>query len=169
MSTAYLGEIRLFAGDFAPVDWLFCHGQKVSISSYDLLFELLGTTYGGDGVTTFGLPDLRGRVPVHQGQGVGEPTNHQLGTSGGSESVVLTPQQLVHSHDVPVATTTATSRTAVGNVPATLPTGKGYSSNTPTEAMGTTSAAGQEKPSPHENRQPYVALSYIIATSGVYP
>src|ERR1051326_1475358 len=107
MSTPYIGEIRLFAGNFAPVGWLFCDGSTLPISQYDVLFNLIGTTYGGDGQNTFDLPDLRGRVPLHQGSN--QASTYVLGEEGGVESVTLTTQQIPqHTHALQATTASGT-------------------------------------------------------------
>ena len=116
MSEPYVGEIRMFAGNFAPRGWAFCDGQLLAVSQNDALFSLLGTIYGGDGRTTFGLPDVRGRVPVHQGTGPGL-SQRRLGSKGGSEDVTLTSNQLAsHSHDFNANTALADSEMPTGRV-----------------------------------------------------
>ena len=113
MGQPYIGEIRLFGGNFAPAGWAFCDGQLLPISENDTLFTLIGTTYGGDGQETFALPDLRGRVPLHQGSESG--TSYVMGQNGGVETVTLSTQQVpVHTHGLPVSSATASSRAAVG-------------------------------------------------------
>ena len=162
MGQPYLGEIRLFAGNFAPAGWMFCQGQLLPISENDTLFTLIGTTYGGDGESTFALPDLQSRVPIHQGNGF------ILAETGGAEQVTLTTQQIpAHSHTLAASTATASSRSAVGGVPAALPAEVAWSSAAADEAMGFTSAAGGSQP--HDNMQPYLGLSFIICLSGVFP
>lgn len=173
MSVPFIGEVRLFAGNFAPVGWELCRGQIMPISENEALFYLIGTTYGGNGGTTFALPDLRGRVPVHQGTGPGV-TPKVLGELAGDESVTLTAQHLpAHTHEqVVVSEYTATSRTAVGNVRAVL-TGDNKAYASPSEDVkpdvlrATSSSAGGGQP--HENLQPYLSLNYIIAVNGVFP
>src|SRR5437870_12805594 len=99
MAQPYVGEIRMFGGNFAPAGWMFCEGELLPISEYETLFNLIGTTYGGDGQSTFALPDLRGRLPLHVGQGPGITQSYQLAQTGGVESVTLTTQQIpIHSH-----------------------------------------------------------------------
>lgn len=177
MSEPYIGELRLFAGNFAPRGWAFCDGQLLTIAENAALFALIGPTYGGDGRDNFGLPDLRGRVPIHRGTGPGL-SPRTIGERAGEERVTLTAQQLpVHTH-VPgrVSEQTATSRSAVGNVRAVLPEGKkAYA--VPQEGpggtvradvvMASTSQAGGNQP--HDNVQPYLGINYIIALTGVYP
>ncbi len=161
MATPYIGEIRMVGFTFAPVGWLFCQGQLVSITQNEALFNLLGTTYGGDGQTTFGLPDLRGRTALHVGP------NYPLGALGGVESVTLTTPQLpVHQH--PIA-----AQNAGGGQPAPANSFFGTSteafyaaaSTTTSGAMLTVTGGGQA----HENQMPYLTINYIIATEGIYP
>lgn len=170
MSNPYFGEIRLFAGNFAPLGWAFCHGQLLSIAENDALFSLIGTTYGGDGQQTFGLPDLRGRVPLHQGTGTGL-SSRAIGEQSGAETVTLTASHLpAHSHSL-VATSAPASATAgpAGGVLATASV-KLYGSGAPSTpmaaaAIAATSGGGQ----PHQNMAPFLALNYIISLFGLYP
>ena len=170
MSNPYFGEIRLFAGNFAPLGWAFCHGQLLSIAENDALFSLIGTTYGGDGQQTFGLPDLRGRVPLHQGTGTGL-SSRAIGEQSGAETVALTASHLpAHSHSL-VATSAPASATAgpAGGVLATASV-KLYGSGAPSTpmaaaAIAATSGGGQ----PHQNMAPFLALNYIISLFGLYP
>ena len=162
MGQPYIGEVRLFAGNFAPAGWEFCHGQLLPISENDTLFVLIGTTYGGDGQDTFALPDLRSRVPIHQGNGFVE------GETGGAEEITLPTQQSpAHSHPLPVSSQAASSRSAVGGVPAASVSEPAWSSAGPGESMGSTSAAGGSQP--HTNLQPYLGISFIISLYGVFP
>jgi microcystin-dependent protein len=174
MSNPYLGEIRPFAGSFAPRNWLQCNGSLLSIAEYDALYSLIGTAFGGDGITTFGLPDLRGRLPVGVGQGPGL-TNRVLGQMSGSESVTLTSLQMpAHNHAVVVSGDAAESPQPANQVPAApanggvfyLPPGIGTQVDAPMAGDCLTIAGGGQ---PHENRMPATAITYIIATSGVYP
>lgn len=154
MADPFVGEIRMFAGSFAPNGWAFCGGQLMAISQNTALFSLLGTYYGGDGKSTFALPDLRDRVPIHQGQGPGL-TQRNLGEQGGSPTVTLSGAELpTHAH--PVSTAAATTNQAAGGVPAA---GGHY------VGVGTPGNA----PLPHDNRSPYLGLSFIIALQGVFP
>ncbi|WP_110240275.1 phage tail protein [Nocardioides gilvus] len=168
MSEPFVGEIRLFAGNFVPVWWMPCDGRTLYISEYEILFTLIGTTYGGDGIATFKSPDLRGRVPIHQGRS-SEGIAQAIGQTGGQESVTLNRQQIpAHTHSVPASPVGATSRTAVGNARALLPDGeKAYSAGPASSEMAQTSVAGATEP--HENRQPFLAITYIIAVEGVFP
>ena len=166
MSQPYVGEIRMFAGTFAPAGWLFCEGQHLPISENDTLFNLIGTTYGGDGQETFALPDMRGRVPLHAGSESG--TIYSLGQSGGVESVTLTrPQVPSHTHGLPVSSGTASSPAAVGGVPAGAPAEALWAPDGASEAMSTTSLTGGSQP--HDNMQPYLGIHFIISLFGVYP
>jgi microcystin-dependent protein len=160
----FIAEIRMFAGTFAPDGWAFCDGQLLPISQYDALFALIGTTYGGDGQSTFALPDLRGRAPVHQG------TTWVLGQSTGSEQVTLTTGQLPsHAHAEAASTSPGDSDSPVGRVPARNAAGSPvYGSNVDaTLAAGALQAAGGS--GPHANMQPYLAINFIISLFGVFP
>ncbi len=154
----YLAEIRLFAGNFAPRGWAFCHGQLMSIAENSALFSLLGTTYGGNGQTTFALPDLRGRVPISDGQGRGL-SFHSLGEQAGSENVTLLTDQ-IPNHAHPIAKTTTTGTDASSNTFVVGAPG------------GTAQAANSGNfggTAPHSNMQPYTGLNYIICVEGCYP
>jgi microcystin-dependent protein len=162
VSNPYLGEIRLFGGNYAPLGWAVCAGQLLPVAQYDALFTLLGTTYGGDGQTTFGLPDLRGRVPIHQGP------LHTLGEQGGQETVTLLAGQMpAHSHAAQGSIAVALSGAPTGRVLAATSAAPVYSTTGSTTPLGLTSAAGGNQP--HENMQPFLALQFIIALEGVYP
>lgn len=167
MAEPFVGEIRMFAGSFAPAGWAFCAGQLMPISENDVLFNLIGTTYGGDGQETFGMPDLQGRVPVHVGQGPGITQNYQLGERGGVETVTLTVNQIpAHSHP-PIASLTGTADTPAGGFWAGS-SAKQFAAVPPTGVLGTpVSAAGGNQP--HENMPPFVAINYIISLFGIYP
>jgi microcystin-dependent protein len=161
----YVGEIRMFGGNFAPAGWMFCEGQLLPISEYETLFNLIGTTYGGDGQSTFALPDLRGRVPMHMGNGF------TLAEQGGVETVTLTVSQIpAHSHPVLAAATTGTGSNPAGNV---LDQMSGailfYKDQTPTAALaaGVISSVGGSQP--HDNFQPYLCIDFIISLFGIFP
>jgi microcystin-dependent protein len=171
MATPFIGEITLFAGNFAPRGWAFCNGQLLPISQNTALFSILGTTYGGNGQTTFALPDLRGRVPIHAGQGPGL-SNYTLGQVGGAENVTLQTSQLpAHSHAVNAVAGGGNQASPVGNLPAIESTGtsKDYSNAAATGAMnaGMIGNAGQGQPVPVI--QPYECVNYIIALQGIFP
>jgi microcystin-dependent protein len=164
MAQPYVGEIRMFAGNFAPAGWMFCEGQLLPISENETLFQLIGTTYGGDGESTFALPDLRGRIPLHQGNGV------ILAESGGAEEITLTVQQIpAHSHPVLGTTTVANDATPAANVPAQTGTFDGYQSSPPTAQMAAQSIAPVGGSQPHTNFQPYLCINYIISLFGIFP
>ena len=167
MSDPFLGEIRPVAFNFAPHAWTFCNGQILPINQNQALFSLLGTTYGGNGTTSFQLPDLRSRVPLGAGQGPGS-SNFSLGERSGSEAVTLSVTNIPsHNHRVNVSGT-ASSSTPVGNVPATHGGHDLYSPTLPDAlAADAISLAGGSQP--HLNRQPYIGTSYIIALSGIFP
>ena len=168
MGTPYVGEIRIFAGNFAPAGWVFCDGSILSIVDNDTLFNLIGTTYGGDGQITFALPDLRSRVPIHQGQGPGL-SNYVLAQTGGVESVTITLNQVpVHTH-TPMASNTGGSDNPANNFWASSSNGKPYNAGPPTIQLnaGTIAAAGGSQP--HDNMIPFLCVSYIISLFGIYP
>jgi len=162
MGQPYIGEIRMFAGNFAPAGWMFCEGQLLSISENDVLFQLIGTTYGGDGQSTFQLPDLRGRLPVHQGNGF------PLAQTGGVETVTLTTTQIpAHSHPVLATTNSNTASLPNGGFLAAGP--DIYDVNIPgtsTMAPAISSVGGSQ---PHDNFQPYLCVDFIISLYGIFP
>lgn len=173
MATPFLGEIRLLGCNFAPVGWQVCDGRLLAIAENDALYVLIGTTYGGDGVTTFGLPDLRGRLPLSQGQGPGL-TNRVIGERAGVESVTLTMQQIpAHTHVVLASSSAATTGTpGSGVVPGAVANQTMYVTDTsgaaPFTATGQSvgSAGGSQ---PHENCMPSLVLNYCIALQGIFP
>lgn len=161
----FIGEIRPFPYNFAPQGWLYCDGSLVQISDYDVLYTLLGTTYGGDGVSTFGLPDLRGRVPMGAGTGAG--STGTIGQQGGAESVRLTSQQVpLHSHLL-VASGSGTSNSPANNHPG-LAAVLTYGSATGSLAADAISPSGAPN-GPHANIQPYLAIAFCISYLGVFP
>lgn len=175
MAQPYVGEIRLFAGTFAPVDWAFCDGRQLSISEYEVLFQLIGTTYGGDGQETFCVPDLRGRVPLHMGQGPSLATSYQIGEAGGVETVTLSVNQIPSHRHPPVATANRANpaysgKTGVlastGGVPAySLAGGSLTSLRSGTE----TNSSGTGGSQPHNNMAPSLCVNYIISLFGLFP
>jgi microcystin-dependent protein len=170
MSAPFLGEIRLFAGNFAPRGFAFCAGQLLPISGNEALFSLLGTTYGGDGVQTFALPDLRGRAPLHQGQGPGL-SNYIIGQPFGTENVTLTTQQLpAHTHQAMATNNSGTQSAPGGGVWATDSSGATAEYDAPTGVAMAGQAIGATGGNvPHPNLQPFLTISYIIALAGIFP
>ncbi|WP_420111076.1 phage tail protein [Pseudactinotalea sp.] len=163
----FLGTIQLFGFNFAPRGWALCQGQLLAVSQNSALFSLLGTTYGGDGQTTFALPDLRGRVPMGQGQGAGL-SGRVVGDVGGTEAVTLTPGQLpAHTHGVSAASA-ATSKSPSVARPAVAAGGAAYgTAATVSMAAGMVQPAGQSQP--HDNMQPYLVGNWCIAVEGIFP
>ena len=162
-----IGEIRMFAGNFAPRGWAFCEGQLLPISNHTALFSLIGTTYGGDGRTTFALPDLRGRVPMHQGHGVGL-SDRRLGEAGGVEEIQLGVTNLpAHSHSVKSSQAAADSDDPTNKIMAqgSQSYGSPGQDSTMHENMISSSGGGL----PHTNIQPYLAINFIIALEGIFP
>jgi microcystin-dependent protein len=167
MSTPFVGEIRLFAGNFAPQGWLMCDGQLLAIPENEALFSLIGTLYGGDGVNTFALPDLRGRVPVHQGFG---QSSYVIGQQGGAETVTLAPGQMpAHSHAMRASATAATATHGPSEALGASAAMRLYGSGAPNMAMDPHAVAPSGGGQPHDNMAPFVALSYIVSLFGVYP
>jgi microcystin-dependent protein len=167
MDAPYVSEIRLFAFGFAPKGWAFCNGQLLSIQQNQALFSLLGTTYGGDGMRTFGLPNLQGRVPVHYGQGIA------LGASGGEEShTLLATEMPTHTHPATADGTAASgsSKFVANSLLGTLPAGVTYygppANPTPMSPTMVTNAGGNQA---HPNMQPYTVMNACIALVGIYP
>lgn len=169
MSEPFCGEIQMFAGNFAPRGWAFCDGQLLSVNSNQALFSLLGTVYGGDGRTTFGLPDLRGRLPLHAGSGPGL-TPRKLGAKAGIEKVTLTNDKLPsHTHDYNGNTAAADVSAPAGKVVATTAVFRFYKPVDPTvnmagSAIGNTGGSGS-----HTNLMPALCINFIIALVGIYP
>lgn len=164
MGTPFIGEIRMFAGNFAPVGWAFCDGTVMPILENETLFNLIGTTYGGDGQTTFGLPDLRGRVPLHQGSGF------TMGQMAGVESVTLSTQQIpTHSHvfaaSLDGGNQVNPANNVIANVTAVFPYREAFTTlNMSPNAISTVGGS-----QPHENVQPFLCMSFIIALFGIFP
>jgi len=164
MAQPYVGEIRMFAGNFAPAGWMFCEGQLLPISENETLFQLIGTTYGGDGQSTFALPDLRGRLPVHQGNGF------ILAETGGAEQVTLTAQQTpVHSHPLTASTGPGNLNSPAGNVPGESAAVKIYVAEQPTADLSPAALAAAGGSQPHNNFQPYLCVNFIISLFGIFP
>ncbi len=168
MSQPYVGEIRLFAGNFAPAGWGFCDGSLQSISENETLFQLIGTTYGGDGQSTFALPDLRGRLPVHMGSS--GSASYVIGESGGVESVTLTQQQIpLHNHGAGCTSAAGNSATAAGSIPAVNTTALAYGTIPPQVAMNAGIVTNTGGNQPHDNMQPFLCVSFIISFFGIFP
>jgi microcystin-dependent protein len=162
MSDPYIGEIRMFGGNFAPVGWLLCQGQILPISQFDALYNLIGTIYGGDGQQSFALPNLQSRVPMHVGQ------NYPLAQMGGVETVTLTTTQLpVHTH-APVGNSTATTPSPNGAFWAAY-ANQMYSDQAPAAPMAPNALSVSGGSQPHNNMSPYQVINFIIATEGIYP
>ena len=161
----YVGEIRMFAGNFPPIGWAFLDGQEIPISENDVLYIVIGTTYGGDGETKFRLPDLMGRVPMHQGNGF------TLGQSGGVEAVTLTTNQIPsHTHTLLATTSNANDANTTSNILAQPTTFDGWqSSANPNANMSPQAIAPVGGSQPHENMQPYLCVNYIISLFGQFP
>jgi len=167
----YVGEIRIFAGNFPPAGWEFCQGQMLPISENDVLFQLIGTTYGGDGESYFNLPDLRSRVPLHSGGGPGGLTPRALGEQGGVETVTLTPQQMPsHTHALMASRNpAASSADAASGVPAAVAATSVYGpvgTPGPMTANAIGAAGGNQ---PHTNMAPYLGVNFIICMYGIFP
>lgn len=164
MAQPYVGEIRMFAGNFAPAGWQFCEGQLLPISEYDTLFNLIGTTYGGDGQATFALPDLRGRIPVHMGNGF------IMAETGGAEQVTLTVNQIPsHTHAMLASTDQTTTPNPNGNVLGAAPTATPFIPAAPTVSMASQSITPVGGSQPHDNFQPYLCVDFIISLFGIFP
>lgn len=169
MSSPYLGEIRMFAGTFAPLGWALCAGQLLPISQNDALFALIGTTYGGDGQSTFALPDLQGRIPIHMGRGTGL-TPRVIGENGGSETVTLTSAQLAsHSHAFPASINAAAAGDPLNNVVANTGAAFVYSTSSPNVAMSPSAINPAGGSQPHDNAMPFLCVNFIIALEGIFP
>ena len=164
MAQPYVGEIRMFAGNFAPAGWMFCEGQLLPISENETLFNLIGTTYGGDGQSTFALPDLRGRIPIHMGNGF------ILAETGGAEEITLTVSQTpAHTHPMLASNDPASNFNVQGNVIATPVSATPFSinnANLPLAPQSITSDGGSQ---PHTNFQPYLCVDFIISLFGIFP
>ena len=171
MAQPYVGEIRMFAGTFNPVGWEFCSGQLLPISENEVLFQLIGTTYGGDGESTFALPNLQSRIPLHFGTGA-SGTAYQIAETGGAESVTLTVNQIpAHTHPL-MASTAAGGQTNPANLvlgalsPVSIYVPNATPPNLAMNASSVTPVGGSQ---PHENMQPFLCINYIISLFGLYP
>ena len=169
MSEPFVGEIRMFAGNFAPRGWAFCDGQLLAVSQNDALFSLLGTIYGGDGRTTFGLPDLRGRIPIHAGHGPGL-SERRLGAKGGEEKVTLTVNQLPsHTHTAEGSSGNGIDPNPQGNFQAASTVVDAYYDGPPDSNMAATSISKVGGSRSHTNLMPFLCVHFIIALVGIYP
>ena len=169
MAQPYIGEIRMFAGSFAPAGWAFCDGQLMPISENDALFVVLGTTYGGDGQETFALPNLQSRIPIHAGTGPGGITRI-IGETGGTESVTLTTQTIpVHNHPLLASTATGTQNSPAGEVLASGSSVLIYRPQAPSQPMAAQTISPTGGSQPHDNMVPYLCLSFIISLFGLFP
>ncbi|PKO12183.1 MAG: phage tail protein [Chloroflexi bacterium HGW-Chloroflexi-10] len=163
MAQPYVGEIRMFAGNFAPAGWMFCEGQLLPISEHETLFQLIGTTYGGDGQSTFGLPDLRGRLPIHQGNGF------VLAETGGAEEITLTVNQIpAHSH-ARLATNDVPSNSGPANNLTGQATAKFYRAGVANVSLNPATVGSTGGSQPHSNFQPYLCVDFIISLFGIFP
>ena len=163
MAQPYVGEIRIFAGNFAPAGWMFCEGQLLPISENETLFQLIGTTYGGDGQSTFALPDLRGRIPIHQGNGF------ILAETGGAEEITLTTNQIpAHSHPALVTNDLSTSTTPLNHVMCQS-ANKNFRAGNPSVFLHPSAVSSTGGSQPHTNFQPYLCVDFIISLFGIFP
>ena len=164
MAQPYVGEIRMFAGNFAPAGWQFCEGQLLPISENETLFQLIGTTYGGDGQSTFALPDLRGRIPVHQGNGF------ILAETGGVEEISLTISQIpAHRHQIHATANAAQQSSPGGQLPARVSGSDLYSGDSTPSNMAPQMVSSVGGSQPHTNFQPYLCVDFIISLFGIFP
>lgn len=168
MGSPFVGEIRMFGGNFAPAGWMFCSGQLLPISEFETLFNLIGTTYGGDGQSTFQLPDLQGRVPIHQGNnGI---SSYIIGERAGVESVTLTTQQIpIHSHAPGCSNGGGNQDAPAGGVWAVNATVSPYSNGSPATAMAPQAVQQAGGSQPHDNLMPLLVVSFIISMFGIFP
>ncbi|HWO02279.1 MAG TPA: tail fiber protein [Blastocatellia bacterium] len=164
MAQPYVGEIRMFAGNFAPAGWMFCEGQLLPISENETLFNLIGTTYGGDGQSTFALPDLRGRIPLHFGNGF------TLAETGGAEEITLTVQQIpAHSHPMLASSTGGANSDPTNQVTAQHPTMSLYTVAPGAATLSPLVFGATGGSQPHNNFQPYLCVDFIISLFGIFP
>lgn len=163
MAQPYVGEVRMFAGNFAPAGWMFCEGQLLPISENETLFQLIGTTYGGDGESTFALPDLRGRLPLHQGNGF------ILAETGGAEEITLTVNQIAaHSHPFLGSNGTASGTSPVASLPA-VALQDAYVEDLTPQTLSPLAVVAVGGSQPHTNFQPYLCVDFIISLFGIFP
>src|ERR1051325_5711716 len=168
MSNPFIGEIRMFGAAFAPVGWALCQGQPMAVSQNQLLFDLIGTTYGGNGTEIFNVPDLQGRAPVHQGQGISQ--QYVVGQEGGAETVTVTTQQLpVHNHSFAVSTNAPNNPSPANAIYATAESATLWFAGAPDASLNAGSVQMQGGSQSHPNMQPFVVISFIISLAGIYP
>jgi microcystin-dependent protein len=164
MAQPYVGEIRIFAGNFAPAGWMFCEGQLLPISENETLFQLIGTMYGGDGQSTFALPDLRGRVPLHFGN------SFIQAETGGAEEITLTTQQIpIHTHPLLVSTAPGTQNAPNNSVLAASPSVTLYVGDVTDSNLSPNAVTAIGGNQPHTNFQPYLCVDFIISLFGIFP
>ena len=169
MPEPYVGEVRMFAGNFPPAGWMFCEGQPLPISENEVLFQLIGTTYGGDGEETFNLPNLASRVPIHMGTGP-DGTNYQIGEQAGTEQVTLSMQQIPsHNHPLTVSTAAGTTNSPANAVLAASPSVQMYIVDSPDNNLNAAAVTPVGGSQPHENTQPFLCINFIISLFGVFP
>jgi microcystin-dependent protein len=169
MSQPFVGEIRMFAGNFAPAGWAFCDGQLLAIAENDVLFNLIGTTYGGDGQETFALPDLRGRLPIHMGQGPGL-SSRTIGEQDGTEAVTLTVNQMpIHTHATLLSSAAGSEANPGGNVLAASPNVRLYRPGASTVTLSPQSVTPAGGNQPHDNLMPFLCVNFIISLFGIFP
>lgn len=169
MSSPYVGEIRMFGGSFAPAGWAMCQGQLMPISQNETLFNLIGTTYGGDGQETFAIPDCQGRVPVHMGTG-SSGTTYQIGEKAGTETVTLNTNQMPnHTHPWLISQDSATQNSPSGNLVASSTNIKNWSPFPGTASMNANAVTPIGGNQPHENMMPYLCITFIISLFGIFP
>jgi len=170
MSQPFVGEIRMFGGTFAPAGWAFCAGQLMPISQNETLFNLIGTTYGGDGQETFAVPDLQGRAPMHFGQGPGISQSYQEGEKGGVESVTLTTSSIpIHNHAFVASGDPATQKTGSNALLAAAVSQVYLFAADPTSNLAANMLSPVGGSQPHENMQPYLVITFIISLFGIFP
>jgi microcystin-dependent protein len=169
MAEPFIGEIRMFGGTFNPVGWTYCDGRLLPIEQAETLFNLIGTTYGGDGQQTFAMPDLRGRVPVHMGQGQGLQ-NYTIGQQGGAEEVMLGEKHIpLHGHAMMASTGPGASANPDGNVIGSPPAVTLFKREQPDRKLAGSMVLPVGGSQTHENRMPFLTITYIIALSGIFP
>jgi microcystin-dependent protein len=170
MGQPFVGEIRMFAGNFPPNGWMFCDGATLAIAENDVLFQLIGTTYGGDGQETFNLPDLRGRIPVHQGTNPQTGITYTLGEPGGVETVTLNTQQIpAHNHALTATNAVGTQVNPGGNLLANSQGPQPYIQEDPDGSLNQQALTPSGGSQPHENLQPFLGINFIISLFGIFP